>query len=447
MARKSAVVFFLCASVFCLPLAAQSAGNTTKSFLEEWRQTLKYGIDQEILEVIQKLKALKQTGLDNELLELLGRSVSTDVRKAVLDLFTQEKNAAAENIAVTLLENHENEEPDLIRALLIYLGEIKSRKAGSVVNALVASDNDSIAGQAILTLGKIADPATEELLLAKLNDIEYPLARKSQIILALGDLGGAKAVDTLMQIVESRDADKVWRMYACQSLGKIKDPRALPVIKKAFAQGDPLLKAYAIGALANFNIHDVIDLLIQGLKDNFWKVRVAAAQGLARPEGAPAVPILKYKAFHDPENVVRSEAIRALGAIGTGEALTVLRGLFEDTGQTMDIRGTALAALVDNDLSPATIASIERVIAYAGERNDQRVLDFIARKLSITKAGSLRPIYVIFMESTYFVLRVQGIRGAVTNQMNDLKGRIRDLSEKDPNPAVKKEALSALEQM
>ncbi len=447
MDRKPAVVLFLWLLVFCLPLAAQNTGDTSKSFLEEWRQTLKYGIDQEILEVIQKLKGLKQTALDNELLELLGSSVSTDVRKAILDHFTQEKNAAAEGIAVTLLENYENEEPDLIRALLIYLGEIKSRKAETTVGALVSNDNDSIAEQAILTLGKIGNPAGGDLLLSKLDDVEYPPARKSQIIVALGDLGSAKAMDTLIQIVENRDADKVWRMYACESLGKIGDPRAVPVIKKAFAQGDPLLKSYAIGALANFSMHDVFDLLIQGLKDNYWKVRIAAARGLARPEGAPAAPILKYKALHDPENVVRREAIRALGAIGTGEAFTALRGLFEDTGQTMDIRESALAALVDNDLSPATIASIERVLAYAGKRNEQRVLDFIARKLSITKAGSLRPIYVIFMESAYFVLRVQGIRGAVTNNMHDLKDRIRELSEKDPNSAVKKEALSALEQM
>jgi HEAT repeat protein len=254
-------------------------------------------------------------------------------------------------------------------------------------------------------------------------------------------------VKRLVEIVSNRSEDKVWRMYACEALGKIKDPEVIPVLKSVFSEKDPLLKAYAASALANFNMAEVIDILIQGLKDNYWKVRVASAKGLARPEGAKAVEILKYKAKKDPENVVRREAIRALGAIGTGEAFNALRELFEDEGQTTDIRETAFSTLVDYDLSYSTIASIEKVIVMAKEKNNTKTLDFIARKLSSTKSGNLKSIYIIFLESSYFVLRIHGIRGVVTNRIYELRMRIEELSTNDPHTSVQREALSALDQM
>ena len=84
---------------------------------------------------------------------------------------------------------------------------------------------------------------------------------------------------------------------------------------------------------------------------------------------------------------------------------------------------------------------------YVKEKKNTKALDFIARKLSSTKSGNLRSIYIIFLESSYFVLRIHGIRGIVTNRIYDLKARIEKLSTDDPHTSVQKEALSALDQM
>ncbi len=446
MAKKYSILLFLFCLLFCISLTAGEQDDK-RSFLDEWRDTIQYGIDREILEVISKLKSLKETALNKELKTLLARSVSSDIRKGILDFFSDVKYSEAEDIAVVILKNYDNEDPGLLRAVLFYLSEIASKKGKSTIIELVDYDNDSISIGAITALGKIGDLSEVDILLEKLDDVDFPESRKSQIIVALGELGSKKAVSKLIAIVENRTEDKVWRMYACEALGKIKDAAAIPVIKNVFAENDPLLKAYAAAALAYFNMSDVIDILIQGLKDNYWKVRVASAKGLARPEGAPAVDILKYKALKDPEHVVRREAIKALGAIGTGEAFNALRELFEDDGQSIDIRETAFSTLVEHDLSHSTIVSIEKVIIMSNDKNNTKALDFIARKLSSTKSGGLKSIYIIFLESSYFVLRIHGIRGVVTNRIYDLKIRIEELSTDDPHSSVKKEALSALDQM
>jgi HEAT repeat protein len=442
--RKYFLLFILCL-LFCSPLLAQEEDNKS-DYINTWRDTLNYGIDAEVLEVIRKIRSIKETALNAELMKLFAYSISTDVRIGILDFFREIKYREAADMAGAVLKNYENEEAALIRSVLGYLSEVGSHGVTKTILELVDNDDDSISMSAIAALGKTGDESAAEVLLTKLDNVEFPTSRKSQLILALGDLGFRKAVTKLMDIAGNKEADKIWRMYACESLGKIKDASAVPVIKKIFSENDPLLKAYAANALANFNITDVIDILIEGLKDNYWKVRVASIKGLARPEGAKAITILKYKARKDPEGVVRKEAIKTLGAIGTGEAFDALRELFENDGEPGEIREAAFNTLIENDLSQATISSIKRTIAKSSEKNP-RMLEIIARKLSVTSWGDLKSIYLIFLESSSFVLRIHGIKGAVKNNLYDLKGKIKDLSEHDPNPSVKKEALSALDQM
>ena len=117
-------------------------------------------------------------------------------------------------------------------------------------------------------------------------------------------------------------------MYACDSLGKIQDDRAIPVLKKAFSEKDALIRAYAAHALASFNLSSVIDVLIQGLKDSNWKVRFHCTTALANKDAIAAVDILKYKAKKDPVDKVRIEAIKTLGEIGTKACFDFIRELF-----------------------------------------------------------------------------------------------------------------------
>ncbi len=412
--------------------------------LKEWEQTLDFGIDTQIIEVVKKIREVKETSLNGKLLQALAHSVNTNLRKEILEYFADTKYRPAEDAAYAILTNYENEDSDLLRSLVRYLAEIHSKKSIDLILSLVDSDDGVLAYSAIAAIGRMGDTSQAAFLLKKLRDPEMKPDRKPTIITALGDMRAAEAVPELVRIVQSREEERVWRMYACEALGKIGDPSVLPVIKKVMAEQDPLLKAYAAQALAKFDLGQVIDVLIECLKDSYWKVRVAGCQGLARPGAGKAVDILIYKVENDPELPVRNEAVQALAAIGDAKALTFLRGILADKGKNSQLREFTFNTLMDKNLTAETVAAVERLVKQEWSSRD-RLLETIARKLIYMDSGLLKRIYVLFLDHPNYVIRISGIRGVARNRFTDLRPKLQDMEKKDRLERVRNEAKAALE--
>ncbi len=250
--------------------------------------------------------------------------------------------------------------------------------------------------------------------MSKLKSADYPDARKNDIILALGTLKDPSAVDELLSIARSQDEDKVRRMYAADSLGKIGDAKALPVLRDMFQEKDALIRLYAASAIARFSLDEVFPSLIQGLRDENVKVREQSAKALARPlsatQAATAVPILSYKAELDPEAVVRIASIQALGAIGGDGAMTLLLKIYSSADHPLDSRDAALTVLAAQALA-RSLEAIRTVVNAEWTSYDTRTLESTARVLSTTKDASLRDLYVRFLDSADPVVRSYGVRG------------------------------------
>jgi HEAT repeat protein len=59
-------------------------------------------------------------------------------------------------------------------------------------------------------------------------------------------------VERLVDILGTRIRGKFSRIYACESLGKLADPKALPAIWDAAIDADPNLRSTAVSALGAF---------------------------------------------------------------------------------------------------------------------------------------------------------------------------------------------------
>ncbi|RPJ08822.1 MAG: HEAT repeat domain-containing protein [Spirochaetaceae bacterium] len=419
--------------------------KTTDQIFAEWRQTLQYGIDSEVIAVVKKLQERGDERLNTELVSVLGRSLSAEVRRVILEFFTKIKYDKGAEAAHAILANYDNEEPELLRQILLYLLEIKYEKAVDIIIKLVDSDNILLAGSAIRAVGKLGTDKAGELLLEKLRDPEMQEDRKPDIILALGDVKSQAAVDELISIVDNTDQNRLWRMYASESLGKIGNPKAIPILKKIFLEKDPLVKASATAALGYFHTEETVDILIEALKESHWKVREAACAGLSFPGAAKAVPILIYKVEKDPEQKIRMDAATALGKIGTTEAADFLRQYFLKKENSVLVREIVFYALVDGHLRGETIRAIEQVIKAESAERDKKMVDIISRKLASTESGELRSIYTLFIENPYFVLRISGIRGIAKNRYTDMRPRVEKMATDDASEIVRNEAKSALD--
>ncbi|MBN2444741.1 MAG: HEAT repeat domain-containing protein [Spirochaetales bacterium] len=453
MASKKiiSILFFLMLSFYGICEEGESKEEKKElSILEQWRETLLFGIADEIIEVLKSIKSAKETALNNELVKVLSTSVNTDLQKAILDYFTQLEYDGGESTAFTFLSEAEERElnTSFLISLINYLASIKSEKLKGQLTSLIEKEDNELSMTAIRAIGKIMDTSKVEYLLEKLDDSEFPDERKPSILLVLGDLKAIEAVDSLIEIVEDKYQEKIWRMYACDSLGKIGDDRAVPVLKKTFSENDALLRAYAAHALSAFDLSSVIDLLIQGLKDSNWNVRFHCAQALANKDAKKAIDILIYKAKKDPVKKVQLEALKALGKIGTKKCFDFIRETFSEKFESLDTKQLCLDLLVDNDLANS-LDIIKKVMTefMDAPAHEFKIVDLIAKKLSITESPLLQDIFKNFLQSDNMYIRIYGIRGAALNRFMGLKEKIRILSEKDPVAVVRREALSALTKM
>jgi HEAT repeat protein len=441
MKHQVAVLTLLIACAACCAAAdAGSAGDKV-------RQTLLYGIDSQVLDAIKTLQTTKDFSYTRELSQILSDQRSTDVRRAVMDLFREQKLGDGEGAAKEILRSWEDTARDLVVAAIRYRAAISSVGLAADLAPLVDATDNAEALAAIQALGTNGDASSASLLVGKLKSADYPDARKNEVVLALGALKNAAAVDELLSIAGSGDQEKVRRLYAADSLGKIGDTRALPVLRAMLAEKDALVRLYAASALARFSLEEVFPSLLQGLRDENVKVREQSARALGRTLSAAqaeaAVPILSYKAELDPEALVRIASIQALGEIGGDAAIALLLKVFSGADHPVDSREAALAILAVKAL-PACVEAIRAVIKTEWTSFDTRMLESTARVLSTVTGTQVKEFLVLFLDSPDPVVRSYGIRGIALNRFTDLKSRVQKMADSDPNPGTRKEASTGL---
>ena len=124
---------------------------------------------------------------------------------------------------------------------------------------------------------------------------------------------GRPATDVLLKA--AKDKRPEMRHLACDLLGEIRDPKAVPVLAEAL-----------------------------GDKDEFGtSVASAAARALGRIGDRGSIPAL-LKVLESPDRDLRYEAARSLGSLRANEAAATLRKLLKDSGETAHHRLIRCAA-------------------------------------------------------------------------------------------------------
>jgi HEAT repeat protein len=210
------------------------------------------------------------------------------------------------------------------------------RLTDQLSDELTASAEEQVAAQA----EGPQDVALEEEQVKDEIDIQIDLLKdpdwvvRREAAITLGEMGDERCVEPLARAL--RDGDWQVREVAIEGLGQIGSP-AVEVLLKLLRDWD--VRKYAIAALGKIHDERVLDPLMAQLRNDEFKDDATDALVSL---GEPAVPHLA-KALRDKEELVRKQAVLALGRIKSPKAIDPLIEMLKD--QDWFTRLTAAAAL------------------------------------------------------------------------------------------------------
>jgi HEAT repeat protein len=252
------------------------------------------------------------------------------------------------------------------REAAIALGRIGTAQVVAPLAAALRDSDQEVRDKAMEALGKAGKPAIR-LLIPGLRDPDVLVRRGSSDALARM---GKHAVSPLTKSLIEED-DKLVRIGAIETLGKLHDGRAAASLVVALMDSDSEIQDTAAQALVRTGrpamaplvrvlrvagdpirrrVADVLVMtrgpavrpLVEALGDENAEVRLTASKALVKI-GKPALPRLR-SALKNSKPVIRLEAATALGLTGDPRAVAPLVQAMK--GRDQDLRQRAAKALV-----------------------------------------------------------------------------------------------------
>ncbi len=432
-----------------LGVEEQTEDEPLSAPIDDWRDILRFGIDSEVITLLETLAEQREDRLHEEIAELYEFSPNPRLRRRVLEFFTELEYAGAEELALDVLREPREHSNELVLAAVRYIAAVIAEPMSETLESLhiiADSPQPMLADTALRAIGRRGGPEDVEPLMERLTNRRTPTALRGAVILALGELRAEEAVEELVRIVGATAEDATLRRYAADSLGRIGDARAIEPLSALLRSDDTMLRAYAVNGLGHFEGEEVERSLTAALRDSYWRVRVAALQGIARHNMEDAIPAVVFRAERDPETPVRNEALLTLAKLDTRESREFLSQYVQNNRVPEASRITALRHMLEQNMGAYTDV-VEALIDSEYENSGSRILDQIGRALSTSEQRAPEAVYARLLDHPNFVIKIYGLRAVGRHGERGLRDRLRELSEEGNHQAVRRTALDALNRM
>jgi len=414
-----------------------------RSTEEKRRDTIRYGIDSEITELLKTLTTEKEPGFNDDLLALLKASRSPKLRVAVLDFLAALEWRGAEAEALAIVDGRDEQDSSLVSSSLAYLAAIRSKEALRFVPKMMEENDKNYMSGLVKLMGRSGGETEEAALLAWFDGDSTTPTLKEEAIRALGEIGSTKAAERLEKLVKDENGGKVARMNACASLAKIKSPTSVAPLVSAANDADPNVRSSAIEALGSFGTQEARAAIVQGLRDSYVKARVSACKASGELKISEAEPYLRYKATSDPEKAVKTEACKALAVLG-GDSFAFLRERLEDKKTDSSIRVLCFGLLARYDASGSLGLLEARLKSEQAEKERSFYTALVREIANADKAPDIGSLARILLADKDYNMRVGGIEWIRKNKAFGLKGELERIAKEDPSEALRKRASEAL---
>ncbi len=341
---------------------------------ENKSNTIKYGVPSEISALIDELIKNDDPRFTEEIYDLFQVSRNTVIKQKVLTYFKQLEDPCLEDYAVEVLNDPYDEKNDLVKACFQYISEVKTKEAIPAVLALIESENESYFNDAIAAIGEIGGPEEAMFLVEYLERDDLSDAQRQTLMRTCGKMHAIQTWDKVVEVAEDEDENLYVRMYAAEALGLMEKKESVPVLTALFSENDPNLRQYVIKGLSHFpDVIEAKETIMQGIRDEHWRVRQEAIKTAKANNMTDTVPYLIYRAKNDSEKIIKEEAYATLAAVNTDEANEFL-----------------ISQLHEKKLGDGTKKKIVEVLLKEGHAGEKEILELAEECLKDDKRKDLR---------------------------------------------------------
>ena len=416
-----------------------------RAAVDQWRDTLRWGINSQIAELLPQLTDQRETRLATEVLQLFGTSEDVGVLRAALGYLRRLEIPDAHERALALLDDFRVRPPELNAELLRYLLETNARLTEDQLELLltIAADTNSLqATAAVRTLASAQVPSERLIELYRTDGVVEDV--RGQILVSLGERQDPETFSFVASLLEpDEDATTALQRFAIDALGKLGNAEAVPLLRRQLGARDALTRAYAVVALSNFGGQTAAGALFTGLRDDFWRVRVNALQAIAEHKIEDLTDMVAFKMRDDPEERVRIEAITTLVKLDTPSAWRALeeRAVLQRLGRNERI--AILSNLIEHRM-PAALDTVMTVIEREWSTPNSLVLDAIGRAVALQAESVPRALVARLLEHQNYIIQIYAVRAAASAGLTALQETLRDRAQPGKHPALRAAAQQAL---
>ena len=316
---------------------------------------LHYGLENDVINLVNELKSNKDESLNNEMKELFLNTKSSNVRVAVLEFFSSIKAPLINEKVLEMLENVDDYKIAEAKACFAYVAENDVKDAISYLRSIIENKKNNLLEGVAIALSSIGGDEEELLLIELYNDIDEEDEKKREIIKeaiikALEKVSSTQSLDFLLDIIENEGESATLRAFAVSSLSNIGTDEVLKKLISIYSSSsEPILRTSCVKAIAKFEGESAKKLILEALKDNYYKVRLEAISAIGEAYDEEICNSLLFRAKSDPELTVKLASIEVLSKIHNNMADEWMLKAFNDEKTSNSLRMKIASCLLENN--------------------------------------------------------------------------------------------------
>ena len=411
---------------------------------ENNRNTIRYGLPSEIGNLLDTLLKNDDPRFTEEIYDLFQVTKSPVIKEKVIKYFTKAEDPCLEDFAVDLLNDPYDENNSVVKATFQYVSAVKTKAAIPAVITLVESENENYFNDAISTLGDIGGPEEAMFMVEYLERDDLSDAQRQTLMRNCGKMHAVETWDKLVDILDNDDENTFVRMYAAESLGLMEVDKSVPVLVEHFNETDPNLRQYVIKGLSHFP--DVVEAkatVIQGIRDEHWKVRQEAIRTVKQNETKDAVPYLIYRAKNDSEKLIKEESYASIAALNTDEGNDFLVAQLKEKKVADGTKKKIVEVLLKEDhAGEKDVIELAKSVAKDDKRKDLRYA--IAKEMVKNYKSSYDEVAELYLQSKDSTTISLGLDMYKQKKSSSLEAYVNTIANEKKNSANKTRAQKLL---